>query len=182
MCRHQSLERGQDVGWSPRNRPPGLEHTQGGACHQERLWRERPVVRTSLLDGPPPRPPTTSGGHSHGQRGPLAHTLGSGGCSIPRVLQQLPEGIRALQWDGRRARGGGCRYNPHSACPGYWAPVTEEALEAWGGRCREAAWRTTFCVCLEGALGDMRLPADALGIPPRGASAGCVPRAPFTPP
>lgn len=98
VCRHQSLEQGQDIGWSPSDRTPGLEHTQGSASHQERLWREGPVVRTFLLDGPPPRPPTTSGGHGHGQRGPLAHILGSGGCSIPRALQQLPEGVRALQW------------------------------------------------------------------------------------
>lgn len=116
--------------------------TTTAASHD--IWRSRP--RTAGTPGP--------------------HT-GLGGLLHPQGATTATRGRQGSAVDERRARGGGCGSKPHSACPVYWAPVTEEALEARGGRCREAAWRTTFCVCLEGGSGDMRLPADALGTPPR---------------
>lgn len=116
--------------------------TTTAASHD--IWRSRP--RTAGTPGP--------------------HT-GLGGLLHPQGATTATRGRQGSAVDERRARGGGCGSKPHSACPVYWAPITEEALEARGGRCREAAWRTTFCVCLEGGSGDMRLPADALGTPPR---------------
>ena len=160
VCRHQNLEQGQDLGGSPRDRPPGSEHTQGNASHQERLRREGPVVQTSLLDRPPPQPPTTPEGHGHRLRGPRTHALGSAGAtpSPGRCdCYQNASGLRSGTDSGLGVEASGLNPALPALFTGHPSQLgvlgTEETLEVWGIRCREAVWRTTFCVCLGGWFG-----------------------------
>ena len=188
VCRHQNLEQGQDLGGSPRDRPPGSEHTQGSASHQERLRREGPVVQTSLLDRPPPQPPTTPEGHGHRLRGPRTHALGSAGAtpSPGRCdCYQNASGLRSGTDGGLGVEASGltplclpCLLGTrHSSVS--WAQRRPWRCGAFGAE--RPCGEPRSVSALEGGSGDVRFPADALGTCPLGASAGCVLGAPFTP-
>lgn len=180
---------GQDLSWSPRDRPPGSEHTQGSASNQERLRREGLVVRISLLDRPPPQPPTTPGGHGHGRQGPQPHALGSAGAT------PSPGRCDGYQRASGLHRGTDCRLRvealgPNPALPArllgsHHSSVSRAPRRPWGcgavGAERPCGEPRSVSAS-EGGLGDVRFPADALGTCPPGASAGCAPGAPFTPP
>lgn len=189
VCKHQNLEQGRDLGWSPRDRPPGSEHTQGSALHQERLRQEGPLsgfpcwtdhhrslprhLEVTATDGRGPSPThwaqwgllrpqgavTATREHQGSTEG---QTAGSGWRLWVQTLLFLPRLLgshhSSVSWAQRRPWG-------HGAV----------GAERPCGEPRSAS-------ALEGGLGDVRFPADASGTCPPGASAGCAPGAPFTPP
>lgn len=158
----QAPESGAGAGpWlEPQGQASGFRTHPGQCLASGEAAARGAVVRISLLDRPPPQPPTTPGGHGHRRQGPQPHALGSVGAT------PSPGRCDGYQRASGLRRGTDCRLwvealgpNPALPAPFTGQPSqlsvlgTEEALGAWGSRCREAVWRTTFCVCLGGWFG-----------------------------